>query len=194
MKKTILSCVIAIAVSTFTAQAQFIDLISWGSSDVTVEGSVTTATYSQSAGGITYSPSVALGDTLGAVFNSVQNWTVWEAPLSSEIFVSMTFTGANPNLPFNLIVFNSDFSLSNQYSGTTVATPDAPYFQLGLISAFDPSVLSNVGGAQFTWDGGATVNATTLTIATVPEPSTYALLALGALALGGYASRRRSRK
>jgi hypothetical protein len=32
------------------------------------------------------------------------------------------------------------------------------------------------------------------TFTTVPEPSTYALLTLGALALGGYAARRRARK
>jgi len=35
---------------------------------------------------------------------------------------------------------------------------------------------------------------TSVSFTTVPEPSTYALLTLGALALGGYAARRRSRK
>jgi hypothetical protein len=56
---------------------------------------------------------------------------------------------------------------------------------------------NNIGGWTLDAGGtGATVNATftELTVTAVPEPSTYALLAIGALALSGYAARRRSRK
>ncbi|MFM8719191.1 MAG: PEP-CTERM sorting domain-containing protein, partial [Chthoniobacterales bacterium] len=50
----------------------------------------------------------------------------------------------------------------------------------------------------WTWDSGGsggTINATIteLTATAVPEPSTYALLALSGLAIGGYAMRRRRR-
>ena len=45
-------------------------------------------------------------------------------------------------------------------------------------------------GTQFSNNGGANYIAT---FTAVPEPSTYALLAMGAVALGGYAMRRRRR-
>jgi len=45
-------------------------------------------------------------------------------------------------------------------------------------------------GTQFSNNGGANYIAT---FTAVPEPSTYALLAMGAVALGGYAMRRRHR-
>jgi hypothetical protein len=45
-------------------------------------------------------------------------------------------------------------------------------------------------GTQFSNNGGANYIAT---FTAVPEPSTYALLAMGALAMGGYAMRRRRR-
>ena len=53
-----------------------------------------------------------------------------------------------------------------------------------------------MAGIQFTWDGSGTVNANIEKIAAVvavPEPSTYALITLAGLALGGYALRRRQR-
>jgi hypothetical protein len=56
--------------------------------------------------------------------------------------------------------------------------------------------LSNPNVAITTWAGPYTSsqNPPGTGISVVPEPSTYALLTLGALALGGYAARRRARK
>lgn len=56
--------------------------------------------------------------------------------------------------------------------------------------------LSNPNIAITTWAGPYTSsqNPPGTGISAVPEPSTYALLALGAAALGGYAVRRRARK
>lgn len=53
-------------------------------------------------------------------------------------------------------------------------------------------------GAMATTDGGLTwintfANQNSISIEAVPEPSTYALLALSAVGLGGYVLRRRRR-
>jgi FtsP/CotA-like multicopper oxidase with cupredoxin domain len=193
MKKTT-SALFSLLFSALLAQAQFIDLVSLGTSGYLIDAGVTTATYTQDVTGTRFSPSVALGDTLGGTFLSGPlNWSSY-SDLSSAIYLKISFTGANPLLPISLQVFNSDFSLSNAYAGTTTPIPaSASYFKLDLNGPFNAAVLANVGGAQITWNSGATVNANVEMIATVPEPSTYALLSLAGLALGGYAMRRRRR-
>jgi hypothetical protein len=90
-------------------------------------------------------------------------------------------------------IFNTDFSLSNTYQGTTSPiSADPNYFQFNLVGPFTAAVVANAGGVQITWDGGSNVNANLQAVA-VPEPSTYALLALGGLVLGSYVMRRRQR-
>jgi hypothetical protein len=64
------------------------------------------------------------------------------------------------------------------------------------VSVVTPFNWNNVVG--LTLDAGGTGNAvnatfTSLSVTAVPEPSTYALLAMSGLALGGYAMRRRRR-
>ena len=192
--KTLTSSLVALVLAASFGQAQFIDLVSLGSSGYLIDGGVTTATYTQDATGTRFSPSVALGDTLGGAFaSSPLDWSS-HANLASSIYLKITFTGANPLLPISLQIFNADFSLSNAYSGTTTPIPASTnYFKLDLVGASNPAVLGNAGGAQITWDGGGTLNANVEAIATVPEPSTYALLAMSGLALGGYVVRRRRR-
>jgi hypothetical protein len=192
--KKLTSSFFALVLAASLGQAQFIDLVSLGSSSYLIDAGVTTATYTQDASGTRFSPSVALGDTLGGAFISGPlDWSSY-ANLSSAIYLKIAFTGANPLLPITLQLFNTDFSLSNTYSGTTAPIGEsASYFKLDLVGASTPSVLAGAGGAQITWDGGATVNANVEGIATVPEPSTYALLSIVGLALGGYVVRRRCR-
>lgn len=191
MKKLALSA-LSLVFSVAFSQAQFVDLVSLGSGSYTIEPSVSIGTYSQNATGTTFSPSVSLGDTVGGSFGPL-DWTSSATDLASSVFLKIAFTGANPLLPMTVQIFNSDFSLSNSYQGTT--TPilaDPNYFQFDLVGAFTPAVLSDAGGVQITWDGGSNVNANLQALA-VPEPSTYALLAISGVTLGGYVMRRRKR-
>jgi len=53
---------------------------------------------------------------------------------------------------------------------------------------------ADIAGVQLTWGGGATaVTSSIQEVRAVPEPSTYALLGMGAVALSGYVVRRRRR-
>lgn len=194
--KTLTSGILAIMLTLSLAQAQgYIDLADFGSGSFTVVPDATTATYTQGALGLTFSPSVSLGDTLGGTWNSAPfNWSSY-AGLANTIYLKVVFTGANPASPMVLNIYNTDFSLNIQYEGTSVpigTVIGANYLPFALTpGTFSPAVLANVGGAQITWGGSGSAGVRVEGVATVPEPSTYALLGLAGLALAGYAVRRR---
>lgn len=189
MKQFLLS-VFALVLSFAFARAQFIDLVSLGSASYTIDPGVSIGSYTQDASGTRFSPSVSLGDTVGGTFGPL-DWSSF-TDLSNSVYLKIAFTGANPLLPMTVQIFNSDFTLSNRYQGTTSPISESPsYFKFDLVGASTPAVLANAGGVQITWDGGSNVDANLQAVAAVPEPSAYALLAFGAAVLGGYALRRR---
>ena len=195
--KTLTSGILALMLTLSLAQAQgYIDLADFGSGSYTVDaGSTTPGIYTQSSLGLTFSPSVALGDTLGGTRNSAPfDWSSY-ADLANTIYLKVVFTGANPLSPMVLNIFNSDFSLNIQYEGTSIPIGEvigANYLPFALTpGTFSAAVLANVGGAQITWGGSGSAGVRVEGVATVPEPSTYALLGLAGLALAGYAVRRR---
>jgi hypothetical protein len=97
--------------------------------------------------------------------------------------------------------FNQAFTYNVAFSSATEVAVSAsllgsgsPFFTTNLtVSAMPNQIKFYTGG----YAGGADQDNFGLyfnSVTTVPEPSTYALLTLGALALGGYAARRRARK
>jgi hypothetical protein len=107
----------------------------------------------------------------------------------------MSVSGTNPDIPFSLEFFDSAFASIDIWEGTTVGLTATPvYNNLSIITPGSGNY-SDVGSFVLTWNGGGaeTLDSTVSNIAVVPEPSTYALLALSGLALGGYAMRRRRR-
>ena len=182
-KKTFLALTLAVATA---APSLAIDLVSLGSPTFTVDSGATTAAYSQTASGVVFNGAYALGDTLGGTFTT-QDWSAY-----TDFGIVMTLTGINPDLPFSVQFYDDTFQVINTYSGLTTGAGTSTLQPLTLAIA-GTGVLSSVAGLQFTWDGGGTINATVEKVAAIPEPSTYALLALGGLALGGYAMRRRQR-
>lgn len=192
MKKILITPLLTVIAFCSVSHAQFIDLVSLGSATFTIDTGNASGSYLQSGSGVTYNPSVALGDSLPGTFGPL-DWSS-NTDLQTAAYLKISFTGANPNLPMSLELFDSTLTSSIKYQGTTDPSASgsaAPYFKFTLTSAFNPSVLASVGGAQITWDGDGSVNANLQAIATVPEPSTYALLALAGLAISGYAARRR---
>jgi hypothetical protein len=185
----------AIALSATPGRSQ-VELTSFGSAAFTVDPGSTTSPYSQTVSGIVFGPTITFADTLGGSFASTFNWSTYNpftAPPATW-FVKMSISGANPNLPFTLNLVNSVGGTLVNFDGDTSALSGG-YVPLTL-STTDPGVasaLSAIDMAQFTWNNGAAGNVTLEGVAAVPEPSTYVLLALGGLALGGYAMRRRQR-
>jgi hypothetical protein len=190
-KKTFLALSLAVA-TIAPSLAQQIDLVSLGSPTFTIDSGATTAAYSQTASGVVFNGAYALGDTLGGSFTT-QNWSTYTSP-AYDFGIVMTLTGTNPDLPFSVQFYDASFNVINTYSGFTTGAGTSTFQPLTLAIA-GTGILSSVAGVQFTWDGGGTINATVEKVAAtaVPEPSTYALLALGGLAFAGYAMRRRQR-
>jgi len=108
---------------------------------------------------------------------------------------TITFEGANTGIgsgtgpmtwAFTLTTPGNLLVTSSARDGTT-----APVFTTNISVLAAPDAFSFYATAM---DGGDERQPYFNNLSVVPEPSTYALLTLGALALGGHAARRRARK
>ena len=134
--------------------------------------------YSQTETTLTINGPLALGYTFGGLFiNGPYNWSI----LSTSYFfpMMMSISGSIPNIPFSVQLFDSSFS-SVTYVGTTFGVMNSPTpVALTLVGSggSDLTVLTDVVALQFTFDGGGAPASMTF-YEVVPEPSTYALLAM----------------
>jgi hypothetical protein len=187
--KKILTTVAVVLCTAGYSQAQ-VNLQSFGSAFYTVDGG-STAVYSQDGTGITLSGSPTLGDALypSSMIKSVADWSSFP-----DFGIRMTLTGVNPNFSFTVEFSDASFASINQYQGTTAGLGASPTVVPLTLSSPGTGNLAGVEYVQFFWGGGGSAVNTTMTeIVGVPEPSTYAMLAMSGLAFGGYIIRRRSR-
>jgi hypothetical protein len=186
MKKT-LATVVASLVLLSQASAQYINLGSLGTSNFTPDIDGSTATFSQTGSTLNFT-AASLGDQVfGDYIPTVTDWSVF-----TDFGIRMTITGTNPDLPFTVSFFDDEFA-SNVYTGFTTGLSSGVSGVAPLTLVSSSANLANVIGFQLGWDGTASgaINVSMSDVAAVPEPSTYALLALASLALGVYALRRR---
>lgn len=191
--KKLLTTFIAVVALSHATNASYVDLVSLGSSGFSVDPGATTAG-SQTASGITFSPSISLADTIGGAFTAGPlDWDAYSPATDFALKLSI-LSGSNPNLPFSLSLVDGSSNILN-FVGVSSDLNAQGYVPLTLngTDPGNPVVLAAVTAAQLTWDGGATANVSAQAIAAVPEPSTYALLALSSLAVTGYMIRRRRR-
>jgi hypothetical protein len=196
MKKALLILVTTMTVAIAPIANAQTDLLSL--SDPAAFGGVVATTFTglgaQTSSGFVYNGTVNFGDNVFGQLASAQDWSSQVGPgIVFTLFMSVS--GTNPDIPFSLEFFDSAFASIDIWEGTTVGLTATPvYNNLSIITPGSGNY-SDVGSFVLTWNGGGaeTLNSTVSNIAVVPEPSTYALLALSGLALGGYAMRRRRR-
>jgi hypothetical protein len=196
MKKALLILVTTMTVAIAPIANAQTDLLSL--SDPAAFGGVVATTFTglgaQTSSGFVYNGTVNFGDNVFGQLASAQDWSSQVGPgIVFTLFMSVS--GTNPDIPFSLEFFDSAFASIDIWEGTTVGLTATPvYNNLSIITPGSGNY-SDVGSFVLTWNGGGaeTLNSTVSNIAVVPEPSTYALLALSGLALGGYAMRRRHR-
>ncbi len=168
------------------------DLLSLGSATFSID-SGSTPGYTQTVSGVSYT-SFAGSDTFynDAVFTP----TNWSAFTDFGLKISL-LSGTPDSIPFSVIFFDAGFNIIDTYTGdTSTVSGSNVAVPLTLTPGTGSADYSVVNYLQFTWDAGATYNAQISSVmynVPVPEPSTYALLALSGFALGGYAVRRRRR-
>jgi hypothetical protein len=160
------------------------------------------------AGFTAYRPFTGGGLTSGQIFSA----TIGNTPtINGQIGLSL-MSGANARWTLKFVTGganwllndgSSDFNSGQAYIANNPLTLNFTYnggnsytytFGTGSGTNFTAANLTNINGVQFfSTDQGPDQNFGITTLSVVPEPSTYALLALSAAGLGGYVIRRRRR-
>jgi hypothetical protein len=182
--KTFNSLLIVLSLSLATTHSQWVDLGVLGTDNFTIDvGSV--GDFSQTSTELTFN-SFTLGDGIYG-FYTLSNWSAY-----SDFGIRIDLA-SNPNQPFSFFIYDSSYTGIpgfgvNEYSGDS-SVLQGNVIPLTLVSS--SANLADVVGIEFGLNGTSSTSMVATNISAVPEPSTYALLALGGLALGCYVLRNR---
>jgi hypothetical protein len=180
-------------ISDFTSTNFYLDTTSYA-------GNTGTATYTQGSNGITISGPVSISDLFYGNFGN-NSETPQTLDLSGYTSFSLLMTlngGTNPNLPFLVTLKNADGIDAGYFEGYTTGLGLTPTLATltymptaGTFTSAPLTALTSVAYFDFSWNNGGTVNTTLYNLQGIPEPSTGALMMIGAV---GLVALRRLRK
>jgi len=181
---------VALLLNFAHATFAFTDLTTFGSDDFTIDTGFSSAPRTQSATTLSLTTPFSSGQILAGDFISTYNWS------SEPGFALVLSSTASPSALLFVEFQTAAFVPLAIFSvGTGVVTTTPTSFTLTPVSG-SISALTQVAALEFKWSGSSLDGDTALTIhalQSVPEPSTYALLALAGVGVGGYVFRRRLR-
>jgi len=193
LKISILSAVAASFLIATSAMSQNVELTKLGAAALNVDGGLTSAGYSQTSTALTFT-NFSSGNNILAGFFAAQplDWSAYTNAPYTNFALNMSFSGVNPDTDF-FVDFYSSTGIIDTYTASTVGLTGSLSLVNLSFNAGGNGEYNDVIGISFSWNGElASPNTITVESAyAVPEPSTYALLALSGLALGVYALRRR---
>lgn len=179
IKNLVLTAVLGLTAITQTNAQILSELGSSASNLFTIDSDVTIGwTPAQTSSGIGINGTDSDGNQFGGS---------WANPftLASNNGVSINITGTTP-IPgslFTVELYNSDFTQTKSFNGSfaQVGVTNNNY-TLSFLS--ETSSFTSIGGFVFTSGGtGSNMNISVNNLSAVPEPSTYALLGIGAVGL-----------
>lgn len=182
--------------SVFVASAQNVELTKLGTAGLAVDGDSTSASYTQSLSNLVFTGFSGGSNLLAGFFAGAPlNWSSYTISPYTNFALNMSSSGTNPETDFTIDLYSSTGIVDSFTGSTSGLTGSLSLVNLSL-SVVGNKEYNDIMGIGFSWNGTLT-SPNTVTVesvyAVVPEPSTYALLALSGLAIGGYTIRRRRR-
>ncbi len=167
-------------------------LTGFGTGDFTVNSGVSNfTTITPGGSSLAVSGNDSPGNTFGGAFGPI----TFTLSSTSTVQLTMAVVGTNPNAAFSVNIYSGDLSSSKQYTGFT-----GSFGSSQTTVTLTPNILGNTGASSFTTISffdfttagtGNTISLTFDTLAAVPEPSTYTLMAMGSLVFGGIFLKRK---
>jgi hypothetical protein len=183
--KTSTKIVSLLLLTSSLIQAQFVDILSLGSSSFSINATNSSSgIYSQTSSALSFTSTVSEGDSVVSNGGLSLDWSAYG---TGNFSVSLTPNTSGSSLAFSMFLLDSSEAFI-QLNGE--ASTAAGYAPLTYISG-DSAILSNINQISISWAAPGNPSIDMNAIA-VPEPSTYALMALGGLVLFFIARRRKA--
>lgn len=184
MKKTF--AILATSLAILSAAQANILLKDLGSLETSVDPNTTTLAYTLNTSSTQFS---SITDNAGNQISWIFNTPFTLASINSKnLFLNFSLSGTNPNSSFHIDLYDGTFNNVYTFTGTTTSASSTTSDVALTYSALTGSAFSSFAAAALVFDGTGTGAISSMTVsnlsyAAVPEPSTYALLAVGAVGL-----------
>ena len=198
MKLVVASTILMMVVSTHAAN---LDIGLFTTGNFTLDAGSSYAP-TQSVSGLTTSLPVAAGDIFYGAFAAPMDWSSYNwtslgagnGYTNTGLGLVMTVASQAAPTPFTVTLFDSGFNAIQTFTANTSVFSTPTFVALAPTSAsgFNGGSIVDVAFFAFSWDGSGAINTTLYSVATIPEPSSASLLALGMAGLVALRARRKS--